>query len=479
VLISAEPTARTLDEPNVQSVAHLIGLIEEGRHQIYVHPASLAELDRDGDEERRRMRRALLKKYLTLEAPPPIPPEFEAIFRRVDDGTPGSADSALLASVAGDAVDFLVTEDQRLLKRARRAGFEARVVTAAEAAAAIEGLFRFFPHPPPAVERLPCHALASNDSFFDSLRRDYPEFDEWMAKCRREHRSAWVIHDEGDKIAGLCIVKDAKSLRGGHLRMKICTFKIDERYRGLRYGELLLKAVFDYAGKNKFTSAYVTVFPRHEELRALFEAFGFENQETRTTRGEVVMIKRLQYSAEEYESIEALEFNVRFGPRALSLRGVGLFVVPVLPGFHARLFPEAENQGDLFPGRYPFGNGIRKAYVCNSPTQRLVPGSVLLFYRSREARGITCAGVVEQVLRGRDPDRIASFVGTRTVFSYEEIEAISQRSALAVLFRQARVFHPPWRPKELVERAVLAAAPRSITEVSKEGQDWIRHRLIP
>jgi hypothetical protein len=91
------------------------------------------------------------------------------------------------------------------------------------------------------------------------------------------------------------------------------------------------------------------------------------------------------------------------------------------------------------------GNGIRKAYLCNSQIGMLKAGDLVLFYRSVDAKAITTLGIVENTLRSGDATTIAGFVGKRTVYSYKEIEGLASKTTLvlAILFRQIEHLSSP------------------------------------
>jgi len=51
----------------------------------------------------------------------------------------------------------------------------------------------------------------------------------------------------------------------------------------------------------------------------------------------------------------------------------------------------------LFPATvavetHPFGNALRKAYLCHASTRRLEPGAPLLFYRSKDEKAVFVVG---------------------------------------------------------------------------------------
>lgn len=376
-------------------------------------------------------------------------------------------------------MDYLVTNDERLHKKARRLVLGNRVARAVEAVAITRDLSDVAPEPPPAARTLLAHDIDASDPIFDSLRQDYPGFDSWLAKCKREHRPAWAIEGHSRRrLSGVCIVKtehEALGLPGKIL--KLCTFKVMEGYHGNRYGELLLKCAFDYAFENHFSGLYLTVYPKYEELIALMEAFGFRARETSLETGEAVLMKRIQWTEDEKADMDPLPFHIRFGPWTAKLEGSPLFVVPVQPRFHAMLSPELEEQTSLLAGRLPCGNSIRKAYLCKSKTRGVSSASNLVFYRSRDLQAATALGIVEQTLSSPDPNGIARFAGKRTVYTYRQIREMCTGPVLAILFRRVLFIRPPIGLAELEEHGIVGGAPQSIAQVGEKGREWLKAKL--
>ena len=289
VLIAAEPTGPDQVEPGTSIAVDLLRLIGEGGHQPFLHPASPKELGGDQNKQRRTLRRVLIRKYPELPSPPPVPSSLADLLGQPANSSNDHVDNLLLAAVHANAVDYLVTNDLGIIRKAYRASLSSRVLTPEAAVATLRGLFRRVPAPPPAVQQVFAYELEDADEIFDSFRDDYPGFDDWLAKCKRGHRRAWVIRNHPTRLAGVCIIKDEAAgehgLQGNLL--KLCSFKIARDAHGFRFGELLLKAVFNYAFDNPYDYIYVEVLPKYKELNALLEAFGFCELPTRTVRGEL------------------------------------------------------------------------------------------------------------------------------------------------------------------------------------------------
>jgi GNAT superfamily N-acetyltransferase len=476
VVIPLEPTAPEYEEPGTVVAADLIRLCQ-GVHPVVVHPASIRELASDQDERRRRLRGILVQKYRELEDPPGPDEPMERVLGKPGPGTNDWVDHQLLAAVARDAVDLLVTEDDGIHRKARRLNLADRVVRVRDAVAQLRNLLGRVPPPPPFVTATRAHALDEQEPIFESFRDDYPGFDDWLRRAKREQRRAWLIEEPGGKeYAGICVIKeDDDELALGGRVVKISSLKVSDRYQGNRYGELLLKTIFRFCAENGIDHTWVTVFEKHAALITLLTDFGFEEQPQTTALGELVYAKRLTPTTEERAAMDPLAFHVRFGPPAVKLFPGDAFAVPIRPTYHQLLFPEAEDQIQFVPRA--FGNALRKAYLSRGPIRRLRPGSCLFFYRSGDLKAITSVGVVESVLVSGDADAVARFVGQRTVYSYQEIAKMCRSDVLAILFRQDRFLDPPIEIDTLVENRVMKRAPQSIMTLPGEAVSWLEERI--
>jgi len=243
----------------------------------------------------------------------------------------------------------------------------------------------------------------------------------------------------------------------------------------------LLKALFGYRQANGYDFAYVTAFERHDGLLRLFEDFGFSRWVGRSARGEIVLVKGFRASTADRLATTPLDFHVRFGPPALNPDPTQTFIVPIQPEFHRLLFPDAESQLSLGfrldEIDRPFGNSLRKAYLCHAQLRTLAPGATVVFYRSHDLKALTCVGVVERSSREHDVNEIARIVGKRTVYSYQQIEELAEKPVLTILFRQDRILEIPVSLADMLQAQLLSGHPQSITRVRQEGFAWMMGRI--
>lgn len=480
ILIPLEPLSGETVEQQTQAATDCVRSIMQAGHQVFIHPYAFKDIDKNLDGEKRSLRRIQLAKYVTLQTPPPVSASLEGVIGKAKPGSNDWVDHHLLAAVQADAVDYLVTEDQGLIRKFSKANLETRVLTLAEAATLLRTLLDTIPTPPPAVNSLLAYGLDERDPIFDSLRQSYPGFDGWLRKCKGEHRQAWTVTvGNSSSLAAVCIVNHEKnppvSLSGKVL--KVCTFKVSSSYQGVRFGELLLKTVFTFATSNKYDWMLLTAYPEQESLLNFLQDFGFTIMGAATPSGEYVLVKPMSDPANNPDHLAPLEYHVRYGPRLALWDGPNAFVVPIQPQYHRILFPEMEKQLVLTPGIYPFGNSIGKAYLCHAGSRRLWRGDNLFFYRSKDSNGITVHGVVEGTFRSSSLNEIARYVGKRTVYTLADIGALCQKPVLAILFRQARILDHPLPLDRLIKEDVLKAAPQSITKLSTKAKQWIANQI--
>jgi hypothetical protein len=479
ILISLEPAGASEIEVGATEVAEVAKLIQQSRNQVVVHPLVLADIARDANAPRRQHRQHVLGKYSVLDAPPQLTADDEAALGIAPPGSNDWVDNHLVVAVARDSVDCVITQDQGIHRKAAKLGLADRVLTTRDALTMLRALFDTVPTPPPAVRVTKAHNLDERDPIFESFRADYPGFDIWLRKCKLDGRPAWTI-DGQPGLAAMCIVNpETDSCYGMNGKiLKICSFKVSEAHIGARLGELLLKAVFKYAHENAFDWLYVTAFEKHAWLLALFHDFGFVDAPNRSPRGELVLIKPTRPDGAG-DGMSALDYAIRYGPFYWSRNIARAWVVPIQPRYDSVLFPERQEQASLFAGRLPFGNAIRKAYLCRSPVRGITPGDVMAFYRSETSKSIRTLGIVENWITSHEPEKISQYVARRTVYSMQEITVMcsAKRPVLAIRFRQVLHEFHEIPLGELKASNVLRGPPQSIVRILPERIAWLMDRV--
>ncbi len=261
VFIPLEITSHDDFEKKTPLALELARQVSHTKQQLYLHPIQKEDFKDDKNDERRKVRGIIFDKYLSLAAPPVVSPILEEKLGFVPKISNDWVDHNLIAALYGDAVDYLVTEDLRLIKKVELLGLKNRVASITEAITIIRDLLDVSPSPPPAVKNIQAYNINVDDPIWDSMGKDYyPYFDNWLKKCKREHRTTWIIPMSGtNEYGAISIVKKENAVGFGIKGniLKICCFKVSEKCNGFRFGELLLKTVFEFAIMNGYMLRYL------------------------------------------------------------------------------------------------------------------------------------------------------------------------------------------------------------------------------
>lgn len=230
----------------------------------------------------------------------------------------------------------------------------------------------------------PISSVPVSDTFFDTLRADYPGFDEWLK--RKGAESAYVARRKEGGIEGFLYLKleagsvdDVQPALGPARRLKVGTLKVNPH--GTRLGERLLKKVFDHATEHDVDEIYVTVFPKHAKLIELFARYGFRKVATKTGHGGVedVMVR----------SLRALSGDVTRDYPLINMSG-RKFLLSLYPQWHTRLLPDSKlhTESPDIVKDVSHTNSIHKVYLAGMKgIEQLRRGDLLLIYRTGDGKG--------------------------------------------------------------------------------------------
>ena len=419
----------------------LLKIFREHGHQIFIHPASLKDINNDQDSVRKKIILSKLRGYPLIEFPPKPTNDYLS-FVGASTNSNEINDNEILFAIQKNAADFLITEDIGLQKKAERVNLEDRVLSIDSALSYFEDLY---------ARDVPRHALLREDflrnlnvdePFFDSLKEDYgdSDFRKWFKEKSIEGRKCWVYHEKNMIKALLMLKEENEPIETlppiqARMRLKIATLKVD--LSGFKLGELFLKMAFQYCILNHIFETYLTHFRKEEDvLINIIENYGFETVGFLKKNNEEVFLKKLTPSGKMMLSIEA---SKKYYPSFRDSPDVKKFLVPIIPEYHDRLFPDFK-QRQMKITEYSEinipGNAIKKAYLSHSAIKKVRAGDILLFYRSQDLKLVTAIGVVDQEpVHTKEAEEIVRIVGKRSVYLYEEIKEMAQKPVLVTMFR--------------------------------------------
>lgn len=458
--------------------------------QLVIHPKSREDLLRDPNRSRREISLSKLCAYAILQdAPDPQDDkDFISVLCSYKDARE-QIDNAILYAVYRNAVHLLVSEDKELLKKAEKLGIRERVLSIVEAidllgSESSENTIL----PPPAIKHVELHSLQIEDPFFDSLRAEYPGFDNWFIEKSKEGRKSWVYFKKDGGIGALLIYKIEEEEiacnppQPKKRRLKLCLFKVE--HLGFKIGELFTKMSVDLALKNNIEEIYLTHFIKEEDdLVKLISEYGFEEGAVKDN-GEIVYIKETHPPEDKLSEVSPLEISRECWPIFYDGAGVRKFIVPIKPEYHEKLFTELRRMSTLFEQAGAFiieGNTIKKAYLTRTRSKRLSTGDILLFYRTKQVSGkyyesgITSIGIVDEIYYGLDdPEEVVRVAKKRTVYERSEIEDLLP--VTVILFTWHLHLDSVIGLSELKENGVIKGPPQSISEISNEGYLYVKEK---
>ena len=492
--------AITLEDPKPVDprAASLAQLCQKHNLTLHVSDANYADINRDRDSARRRLTYSKLGKYVRLREVA-LDSESDLILRFGSIRNENDrCDLQLLGILDKKAVDLLISEDSELIRRAERGNLGGKVLDVVDAVDFIRRTYESHTVELPHIEEVPAYQIDVEDVFFDSLREDYPGFNEWFEKkCVNSHRPCWVIRFDG-RLAGLVIRKlekqeEADCATRAEKILKVSTFKLAPEYQGEKFGEQLLKQVLWWSRSNDIEVIYLTAFEKQQVLIELLETYGF--RKTRTLNdGQQVLEKELKKDVLSDTSYQQnpVSFNRQSYPAYYDGSEARKFVVPILTGFYKILFPEAfpGSQLSLFEGystdvnRTP-GNTIRKIYICRAPTTKLEPGSVILFYatkdeRRMQAQSICTVGVVERVTEASTLNELMLLTTRRSAYTRKQLKELvgySEKPLKVIDFLLNLHLNKPIDLQTLKANGILEGPPQSITLIPEDRYRRLKNWL--
>ncbi len=472
-----------------EKLQDLLKLFRAYGHKEFIHPASLKDINNDKDENRKKVILSKINGYPVIETPPKATNDFLSLVRASSTSNDQN-DAEILFAIQKNTADFLITEDYGLQKKAIRANLDDRVFSIDSALDYFKNLYarKVISHPLLKEDYL--HNLDIEDPFFDSLKEDYEDskFRKWFKEKSIEGRKCW-FYKEDDEIKALLMLKEeddpietSPQIPAGR-RLKISTMKVD--LSGFKLGELFLKMAFQYCINNQIFETYLTHFRKEDDvLINLIENYGFESVGFLKTNNEEVFLKKL---IPIEKNLSPVETSKKYYPSFRDSPYVKKFLVPIMPDFHDRLFPDFSQRQmkitDYSEINIP-GNAIKKAYLCHSSIKKIRTGDIVLFYRSGDLKAITAIGVVDQEpLHLNKAEEVIRIVGKRTVYLETEIEEQTEKPVFVTMFRH-HIFLPNPLNLDYLRKHDIPV-PQSIIEIThrqylaiKEGGKLDEHFTI-
>jgi predicted nucleic acid-binding protein len=472
-----------------EDIGVLFNWLDRLKIEKCIHPATVEELARFGNEQAVKRMNIKIGNYNVLKTVAPMAPEVKAVADKIDKNENDRVDTLLVNEIFSGRVDQLISEDKNIHTKASLLGISTRVFKIDEylekAAAENPGLVEYKVL---AVKKQFFGEVDLKDPFFDSFRGDYAEFDGWFN--RKADEVCYVCYQDQVLSAFLYIKVEGNDEAYADIappfprrkRLKVGTLKVTAN--GYKIGERFLKIIFDNAVLNKVEEVYVTIFEKtaeHERLISLLEDYGFSQWGLKTTGNgaESVLVKPFGKLAEVDRE------HPKTGYPYVSTEG-DIYLVPIWPDYHTELFPDSilrtESPKD-FVENEPHRNAISKVYISWSHERGMQTGDRIVFYRTGGyyAGVVTTVGVVELVITDiPDAQTFIRLCRKRSVFSDEELvrhwNRFKNNPPFIVNFLYVASFRKRPNLKWLIDNEIIAgvdSVPRGFCRISQQDFDNI------
>jgi predicted nucleic acid-binding protein len=472
---------RETNSPINADIGKLFNWIDKLKDRKYIHPLTPAEISKHRSTTVKSSYKIKLDSYNTL-VESALAKEIIAFSKQQDKNDNDRNDTKLLNEVFVGAVDFLITEDIPIHKKARLLGIAHKVFF-------IESYIeKVTAENPPLADYKTLSTkqeyfarIDLSDPFFDSFKQDYKGFESWFRK--KSDEKAYICKEKQAINAFLYVKIEDKNTSYHDItpvfspkkRLKIGTLKVE--LNGFKIGERFLKIIFDNAFRNKVEEIYVTIFnnaPNRERLIRLLTGFGFYKHGIKISSSgqEEVFVRKLN---------SALTTNKPLASYPYINNRSRKFLVPIFPEYHTKLLPDSilQNENPLnFQENTSFGNAILKSYISHSEERGVQRGDIIVFYRTGGyyKSVLTTIGEIDSVeFNFTDCQDFIDKCGKRSVFKETELISLwkkyGSRNYRPFIINFLYIYSFPTRInlKKMIELGIIAdinSAPRGFQRIS-------------
>src|SRR5690554_1067235 len=397
----------------------------------FIHEESINEVSRYQDEKVKKPILSKLDIYEKLMSKDNYDDFFNFKLKKYDSNVNSLVDNRLLNQLYTGRVDFLVTQDKLILRKADDLYLQNQVFSINDFLEHIETSYpKLVDYEVLSIRKVKFDSIDLNDPFFDTLKEDYAGFTQWFNNKTNEEAYVFTAKE---RMAGFLYLKieecDSSYSKFDppfepKKRLKIGIYKAD--YRGIRLGERYLKIIFDNAVKLKVEEIYVTMFENKRKeityLIKLLERWGFEKHGYNKSNGELIMVKKLMSYNENktpYYNYPVIKKNPRY------------FILPIYPEYHSDLFPDfklSKESMHLYKENKAHHYALEKNYISGAAHAKAEPGDIFLIYRQgrrhpkKYSSVISGIAVLGEVKEPKNFQEYINLCSNKTIFSVDKLK---------------------------------------------------------
>ena len=413
-----------------QDIGILFNWLDKAKYTKCIHPITLEEIKKNSNHSTAETILVKLESYEILKTTAPMDPAVEVVSKKYDVTNNDRADTLLLNEVFSERVDILISEDKKIHVKAGELGISDKVFLISSFIEKVRA------ENPELVDYEVLNIrkeyfgnISLDDSFFDSFKEDYPEFESWFKK--KSQNVAYVAYNDSLLYTFLYLKVEGPDENYYQInpvfqpkkRLKIGTFKVLSN--GYRISERFIKIIFDNALINQVEEIYFTIFDKtmgQQMLMNMMEEWGFYRFGQKGN--ELVYVRNF---------LPTIDLSYPKKTFPYFSRKSNIFIVPIYPKYHTELLPDSylktESASD-FKDDEPHRNALSKVYICRSIERNVKKGDILIFYRTAapgksafHTSVITTIGIVEEKIDGiRNCEEFVSKCRKRSIFTNSELK---------------------------------------------------------
>lgn len=446
---------------------------------VVVHPFIIYDIERDSNVERKNVALSKLWKYNKIDFNAEPDSDFYKNIKKPIKHN-DAIDDRILFTLFCWACDYLVTEDRGIHKKAYILWIKDKVFSLEKFNQYISSLFPVDVLSLDSFKNIIHDKIAKIsprpiDEIFDTLKGDYPDFENWYKRIIREERKWFFIVWEENLIYGLCLYDEKNPEYADGI--KISTFKVSAKKKWSKEGEKLLRQMMVYAMQNQKAFLYIEVKKDNDFIDWLL-TFWFYRVWDKIGDVESVVLKKDIFPPQTDKGV------VNNYPFYYFWENTNIFLIPIQSRFSEKLFPEIHSQLQLQIEDNSCWNTMKKSYLSWKNNKKMKEWDIVFFYETATGwwiaennMRIISIWVVEETLYTQDHIDAIKFIWKRSVYTAEEIQAKALDWTFILNFRHLDELFIKPNFNELCQNWILNWAPQSILSINREYYGYLKTLL--
>jgi predicted nucleic acid-binding protein len=190
-----------------QDIGVLFKWLDRMHYEKLIHYRSVDEILKNKNQETVSAFKIKIQNYEILDTPSPMAAKVIEVSKKMDSTENDSIDTILLNEVFCNRIDLLITEDKKIHAKAAALDISDKIFNIDQF---LEKLLSENPelvdYKVLNVQKIPFRKIDLSDSFFQSLKDDYKDFDKWF--LRKYDDLAYItINNKNGKLLSFLYLK--------------------------------------------------------------------------------------------------------------------------------------------------------------------------------------------------------------------------------------------------------------------------------